>query len=240
MDAGRDLQGKQRTELQALGQRCRLLIIPAGNPDGIARLEPKSLHGMGIEDLRFWGQGTWSDDTFCGWPESKRQHPMVGDNVGFLGCYFNDAGINPMHDEFFSPMGPEAPAILKVAKEEGPDLAVSLHSHASKPALLRPTYVTIRKQEDIRRLAAEYYAILQERGLPYGGLFEPTAESGMYPSPFNLTSAIYHVSGASSFTFECPHGLNSDRACKVELEEILDIQLALYEAMMRHVLAQKR
>jgi len=240
MDTGKDLQRKQRTELQALGQRCRLLVIPAGNPDGIVRLEPKSLHGMGIEDLRFWGQGTWSDDTFCGWPESKRQHPMVGDNVGFLGCYFNDAGINPMHDEFFSPMGPEAPAILKVAKEEGPDLAVSLHSHASKPALLRPAYVTIGKQEDIRQLASDYYAILKERGLPHGGLFESKAESGMYPSPFNLTSAIYHVSGASSFTFECPHGLNSDRACKVELEEILDIQLALYEAMMRHVLTQKR
>jgi len=82
MDTGKDLQGKEQTELQELGRRCRLLIIPAGNPDGIARLEPQALHGMGIEDLRFWGQGTWSDDTFCGWPESKRQHPMLGDNEG--------------------------------------------------------------------------------------------------------------------------------------------------------------
>jgi hypothetical protein len=56
MDTGRDLQGKKLTELQELGRRCRLLIIPAGNPDGVARLEPKSLHGMGIEDLRFWGR----------------------------------------------------------------------------------------------------------------------------------------------------------------------------------------
>ena len=238
MDTGRDLQGKQRKNLQALGQRCRLLIIPAGNPDGIERLEPKSLHGMGIEDLRFWGQGTWSDDTFCGWPESKRQHPMAGENVGFLGCYFNDAGINPMHDEFFSPMGTEAPAILEVAINEGPDIAVSLHSHASKPALLRPAYVTMEKQEEIRRLAASYYRILKERGLPHGTLFDPKAESGNYPSPFNLTSAIYHVSGASSFTFECPHGLNTDRACKVEFEEILEIQLALYQAMMQHALTK--
>jgi hypothetical protein len=240
IDTGKDLQGKERPELQELGRRCRVLIVPAGNPDGIARLQPQALHGMRIEDLRFWGQGTWRDDTFCGWPESKRQHPMVGDNVEFLGCYFNDAGINPMHDEFFSPMGPEAPAILKVAREEGPDLAVSLHSHESKPALLRPAYVTMEKQEDIRQLARAYYKILQKRGLPYGALFEPKAEGGIYPSPFNLTSAIYHVSGASSFTFECPHGLSSDRACKVEFEEILDIQLALYEAMMQHALAKKR
>jgi hypothetical protein len=240
MDTGRDLQWKQRTELQALGRRCRLLIIPTGNPDGTARLEPQSLNGMGIDDVRFWGQGTWSHDTFCGWPESKRQHPMAGDNVGFLGCYFDDDGINPMHDEFFSPMGPEAPAILKVATEEGPDLAVSLHSHASKPAVLRPAYVTMEKQEGIRQLAIAYYEILQQRGLPHGGLFGPKAESGTYPVPFNLTSAMYHVSGASSFTFECPHGLNTDSACKVELDEILEIQLALYEAMMQHVLVQKR
>lgn len=166
---------------------------------------------------------------------------MAGENIGFLGCYFNDAGINPMHDEFFEPMGPEAPAILKIAREEGVDLAVSLHSHSSGPALLRPAYVTMEKQEDIRRLAGEYYEILKERGLPYSKVFDAKSEGGSASggSPFNLTSAMYHVSGASSFTFECPHGLSSARACKVGFEEILDIQLALYEAMMRHELAKK-
>jgi hypothetical protein len=239
MDTGYDLREREHKELRELGRRCRLLIIPAGNPDGTARLEPRALQGMGLDDLRFWGQGTWSDDTFCGWPQSKRQHPMVGENIGFLGCYFNDAGINPMHDEFFEPMGPEAPAILKVAREEGVDSAVSLHSHASRPALLRPAYVTMEKQEDVRKLAAECYAILNKRGLPHGSPFETKAEGGRNPSPFNLTSAMYHVSGASSFTFECPHGLDSTGACEVGFEEILDIQLALYEAMMRHELAKK-
>jgi len=166
---------------------------------------------------------------------------MAGENVGFLGCYFNDAGINPMHDEFFEPMGPEAPAILKIAREEGVDLAVSLHSHSSRPALLRPAYVTMEKQEDVRKLAAECYAILSERRLPHGSLFDVKAEGGSAEggSPFNLSSAMYHVSGASSFTFECPHGISSTEACKVSFEEILDIQLALYEAMMRHELAKK-
>jgi hypothetical protein len=239
MDTGYDLRKREQPELQELGSRCRLLIIPAGNPDGTARLLPRALQGMGLDDVRFWGQGTWSDDTFCGWPESKRQHPMVGDNTGFLGCYFNDAGINPMHDEFFDPMGPEAPAILKVAKEEGPDMAVSLHSHSSKPAVLRPAYVIMEKQEDIRKLAMECYEILKKRGLPYGSVFTSKSEGGNNPSPFNLTSAMYHISGASSFTFECPHGLDSTQACKVSFEDILDIQLALYEAMIRHELSKK-
>ena len=238
METGEDLRGKQQTELRALGLQCRLLIIPDGNPDGIARFEPRSLCGMEGDDLRFWGQGTWSDNTFCGWPESKRRHPMAGDDVGFLGCYFNDKGINPMHDEFFDPMGPEAPAILKVAAEEGPDLAVSLHSHENKPAVLRPAYVTVEIQQDIRSLAERCYKILAERGLPHGGFFEAKPEGGDNPSPFNLTSALYHISGASSFTFECPHGLKD--GCQVDFGQILDIQLSLYEAMLRHEVDKKR
>ena len=238
METGKDLAGKERRELRELGRRCRLLIIPAGNPDGTARFEPRALNGMTGSDLRFWGQGTWTDDTFCGWPQSKRQHPMVGDNVRFLGCYFNEAAVNPMHDEFFAPMSGEAPAILDVARREGPDLAVSLHSHESAPALLRPAWVTAEKQEDIRTLAGLYHGLLDERGIKHGGIFSASAEGGPNPAALNLTSAIYHVSGASSFTFECPHGLADERSYKVDFQGILEMQLALYEAMMRHEIAK--
>jgi len=237
MECGEDLRGVKQAKLRALGQQCRLLIVPEGNPDGIARFEPRSLCDMEGIDLRFWGQGTWSDDTFCGWPESKRRHPMAGDDIGFLGCYFNDKGINPMHDEFFAPMGPEAPAILKVAAEEGPDMAVSLHSHQSKPAVLRPAYVTVEVQQDIRSLAERCYTILAERDLPHAELFAVETEGGKNPSPFNLTSSLYHVSGASSFTFECPHGLTN--GCRVSFEQILDIQLSLYEVMLQHEIDKK-
>lgn len=237
METGKDLRGKDQTALRQLGDRCRLLILPTGNPDGLARFEPKSLHGMTGVDLRFWGQGTWKDDTLCGWPGCKRQHPMTGDNVGFLGGYFNDAGINPMHDEFFTPMGPEAPAILKVAIEEGPDLVVSLHSHEPAPALLRPAYVPTEVQQDIRSLAAEYYALLDKRNLPHDSPFEARPEGGKNPESFNLTSALHHVCGAGSFTFECPHGLSD--GCPVTFEQILDIQLTLYEAMLQHELDKK-
>ncbi|MDI6451492.1 M14 family zinc carboxypeptidase [Anaerobaca lacustris] len=238
METGKDLRGRDQSRLQQLGLQCRLLILPAGNPDGIARFEPRSLQGMERNDLRFWGQGTWSDDTLCGWPHVKRQHPLVGGNVGFLGCYFNDAGINPMHDEFFAPMGPEAPAILKLAFEEGPDLAVSLHSHEPVPALLRPAYVPMSVQQDVRSLAERYYALLEERNLPHSSLPQVRAEDSESPSAFNLTSALYHISGATPFTFECPHGIQG--FCEVTHEQILDIQLTLYEAMLQHELDKKR
>lgn len=239
METGVDLRGRDQKRLRDLGSRCRLLIIPSGNPDGTARFEPRSLQGMSVDDLRFWGQGTWRDGTFCDWPEVKRVHPMVEGKFSFLGCYFNDGGINPMHDEFFQPMGPEAPAILKVALEEGPDLAVSLHSHGAKPALLRPAFVTLDVQKKIRGLAKRYYDLLKKNRLPSGQIFQAKPEEGNPPPAFNLTSALYQVSGATSFTFECPHGLSDKGECQVSLDQILDVQLLLYTAMMEFALDYK-
>ena len=240
METGRDLRGQEQGELRRLGEQCRLLIVPSGNPDGTARFEPRACHGMPMDVFQFWAMGTWSDDTIAVWPTSKRQHPRTGKEIGWLGCYFNDAGINPMHDEFFAPLGPEAPAILRVAKEEGPDLAVSLHSHGSKPVLLRPAFVPLETQDDVRLLALRYNSLLAERGLPQGGVFDPQPETGKVPAPFNLTSALYHISGATSLTHECPHGIADPRACQVSFEQILDIQFGLYEAMLRHAIERKR
>ncbi|MFH1923869.1 MAG: M14 family zinc carboxypeptidase [Planctomycetota bacterium] len=239
METGRDLAGRDQSELRELGRRCRLLILPAGNPDGVARFEPRTAHGMPMDEFQFWGMGTWSDERIAVWPASKRQHPRMGKEIGWMGCYFNDTGINPMHDEFFAPMGPEAPAILRVAMEEGPDLAVSLHSHGSSPVVLRPAYVPMEIQAEMRSLAERFNALMAERSLPHGGLFDPKPESGEHPAPFNLTSAIYHVSGAATFTFECPHGIADDKMCQVTFDHILDVQLGLYEAMLRHSLERK-
>lgn len=238
MESGKDLRGKPQPELRRLGDRCQLLIVPAGNPDGIARFEPRAIHGMPLDEFQFWGMGTWSDDTVAVWPDSKRQHPRTGPEIGFMGCYFNDAGINPMHDEFFAPMASEAPAIVKVAMEAGPDLAVSLHSHGHPPALLRPAYVPLESQQEVRELAERYNQLLEQRDLPHGGLPAVSAEKGDPPAPFNLVSALYHVSGATTFTFECPHGVKGEKYCQVSLEQILDIQLTLYESMLQHALAR--
>lgn len=239
LETGRDLRGREQAALRALAERCRVLIVPCGNPDGLARFEPRSLAGLTRDDLRFWGQGTWSDGSVCDWPQCKRLHPMAGEKVGFLGCYFNDAGVNPMHDEFTAPLGPEAPALLKLAREEGPELIVSLHSHEAAPAILRPAYVPTEAQEATRALAEQYYALLETRGLPHGGLFTAQAEGGQAPASLNLTSALYHVCGALSFTMECPHGLVDEKSCRVSPEQIIDIQLALYEAMLRWAVEHK-
>ena len=82
---------------------------------------------------------------------------------------------------------------------------------------------------------------MAERKLPHHPeLPEVKAEAGPRLEPFNLASAIYHVSGASILTFECPHGIRDPKECQVDFDQILDIQLTLYEAMLRHALEAKK
>jgi len=237
METGRDLRGREQPELREWGDRCRLLIVPTGNPDGVARFEPRTLLGMEHDDLCFWGEGTWADGSLCDWPQCKRRHPMAGEVVGFRGCYFNDAGVNPMHDEFFHPFSTEAPALLHLAQLEAPDYVVSLHSHSSNPTVLRPAYVPIEVQQHVADFAGFCYAMLEKRGLPHGVQFVPGPETGEPPAPFNLVSALYHISGAAAFTFECPHGLRGEKTCSVSWEQILDIQLTLALALFRFAVA---
>lgn len=237
METGRDIAGRDRQGLKALGDRCRLLIIPSGNPDGLARFEPRSLKDMEFDDLRFWGQGTWKDDTLCGCPECYVPHPITDAEIGFLGAYFNDEGINPMEDELFAPMGPESQAILRVAQRWGPDLAVSLHSHDGAPKTHRPPYVPRTAQDAVWALSNRLYDKLRERNLPVEEidwktcLDEGTVEDRQ---SLDIVSALYHISGAASFVFECPHGLREK--CPVSFEQILEIQFELYEAMLEFVL----
>jgi hypothetical protein len=209
METGADLRGTPQPELKALGERCRLLIIPTGNPDGVARFEPRTLHNMEGDDIRFWGQGTWSDGWLCGWPQCKRLHPMRGEQVGFLGCYYDDAGVNPMHDEFTAPMSVSASAILDVARKEAPDLTVLLHSSSHPPHFARPAYTPLETQAQAASLCALLKTNLEPLDIPCGSPPEPRAEGCEHPASFNLTSALYHVCGGVPFTFECPHGVRS-------------------------------
>jgi hypothetical protein len=240
METGRDLRDREQAELRELAERCRLLILPTGNPDGLARFEAGALQGMEPDDIRFWGQGTWSDDWLCGWPQVKRRHPVTSDDVNFLGCYFDDAGVNAMHDDFTRPLSVTAPAILDIARAEGPDLVVALHSSTPPPWLIRGAYTPLESQQVIHDLAVLFNELLEEIPLPHGVPPTPGPEKGEIPRPYNLVSAIYHVSGAAAAALECPHGIQPPAPFpEFSLEDILEIQLALYRAMLRSALDMK-
>jgi hypothetical protein len=164
-------------------------------------------------------------------------------DVGILGAYFNDDGVNVMHDEFFAPFAAETKAIMELARTEAPDMIVSLHSHGSNPVVMEPAFVPVFIKERVRVLSERAGARFKKAGLPFGQVAGVSAEDASFPPTkyFNLVSALHHTSGAVAFTFECTHGAVSDQSSlpKVDHDQILDIQLTLYDEMLGDVLENR-
>lgn len=244
-ETGEDLRGKKWDKLRSRLEQCRVIIMPCGNPDGRKRCPYDSFVGLPVEIMTKYGQGTRTDGSSWGWPMAKSLHPMQG-NVGILGAYFNDDGINMMHDDWFSPMAAEAEAIMDIARSEAPDLTVSLHSHHQKPRILPAAYVPWYLKQEIdtltRRVNDRYGAL----GLPSyedDWLPAPQVEDTSYPprTSLNLIPVLHHVSGTMAFTFECSHGTmrSGDKEPMVGYGEILDIQLHLYDEMLEYILEKR-
>jgi hypothetical protein len=244
-ETGKDHRGKEWASLRRKLDMCRVVIVPCGNPDGRKRCPYDSFLGLPTEIMTKYGQGTRKDGSSWGWPGAKSEHPMEG-NVEILGAYFNDEGINMMHDDFFSPMAEETRAILEIARTEVPDMTVSLHSHENKPRILQSSYQPWFMKQRIDQLIRQLNLRYEKEGIPYyptDWLGEPSVEDKEFPprTSFNLISALHHVSGTMAFTFECSHGCLPDGKSEpmVSHADILDIQLILYEEMLDYLLENR-
>jgi len=176
---------------------------------------------------------------------AKSVHPMKG-NVEILGAYFNDDGINMMHDDFFAPMAAETKAILEIARSEAPDMTVSLHSHHQKsrilPADYEPWFMKMRI-DSLTRQVNRRFAGVGLPSIPDEWIQGPGIEDETFPpqASFNLISALHQVSGTMAFTFECSHGTVTDTVPvpQVSYDDILDIQLNLYDVMLNYILENR-
>ena len=241
-ETGRDHRGQEWTSLKSKIEQCRIVIVPCGNPDGRKRCPYDSFVGLPVEIMTKYGQGTRADGSSWGWPQAKSLHPMQG-NVGILGAYFNDEGINVMHDDFFAPMASETEAVLEIARSEAPDMTVSLHSHHQKPRILPANYVPWfmkMRIDSLTRKVNQRYLNVGLPSIPDDWISLPGVEDEIYPpsTSFNLISALHHISGTMAFTFECSHGTitESEPEPLVSHSDILDIQLNLYEVMLDYIL----
>ncbi len=241
IETGKDYRGKEWTSLKNKIDKCRVIIVPCGNPDGRKRCPYDSFVGLPTKIMTKYGQGTRKDGTSWGWPLAKSLHPMKT-NVGILGAYFNDDGINMMHDDFFSPMAKETKAILEVARSEAPDLTVSLHSHENFPRILPVNYIPWFLKKRVVNIARRVNLRYEKARLaysPYDWITEPSVEDKGFPPhvSFNLISALHNVSGTMAFTFECSHGSLSETIQEpyVTYDNILDIQLTLYDEMLNYI-----
>lgn len=233
LEEGRDLNGDTNTALLEALDGIRLVILPVCNPDGRARFPFESALGMTMEEQRYWFQGTWKDGTLCGWPGCKMIHP-IAEASGHLGSYFNDDGVNMMHDNFFHPMAKETQALLDLADEEKADFIIQLHGGSNScNALLGTSYVTKESALAVRDLSVRCDAAARPAGLRFTYAPVPERENGANPPSFNLASALHHVCGAVSTVFESNQHVEGTPGIKLSHEEVYLSHQILFEQLFR-------
>ncbi|NMA95315.1 MAG: hypothetical protein GX974_04675 [Clostridiales bacterium] len=229
METEVDLAGIPNHELLDATRDINLILIPCLNPDGRARVPFDSFVGKDLKTARHYFQGTWKDGSLCDWPDCKAIHPILG-HVDFLGSYFNDDGINFMHDNFFAPMAKETRALFDVCDEWVPDITILLHGGSNtSPCLLQPRYVPVYMNNIVYDLSTNIKKAADKKG--YIDMFRiidvPTDRGEYPPVSFNLTSACSHVNGEVCITFESNQGLAEDN--RHTPDEIYAAHMILFE-----------
>lgn len=236
LETGVDLKGDANEALYNLSEKVNILIIPCMNPDGRSRIEFDSMVGKTFKELRYYNQGTWKDGSLCGWPECKKIHPMKG-HCEFMGAYFNDDGVNLMHDDFFGKKAAETQLLFDAADEYSPDFTILLHGGANTiNCILKPSYAPKAVKEYVLKLEKEVERHCQNENIPYRVLPLDTGENDEVPCSFNLSSALYHFIGEPCVVYESNQGLTGCGEEAMTHDEIYREHMILFEQTIRYVL----
>jgi len=228
MEMSTDLRGRRWDALREVASGLRVVLVPLAQPDGRIRSAVRNLLGGTVDDLYYYGQGVLKKTgKILRWPECKRMQPVPLEEIAYLGGYYNDAGVNIQHDDFFGPqMAPETRALIDLVRDETPDCFMTLHSCGAGPFFTGPDHF-IPQAYQYRQ--AQIAAVVADRhrrdGLRPGGSPKTGPTGGFY-----FHTALHHTSGALPLLFEFPHGLEMKL---FTFDEILDIGLSLFEEVMR-------
>lgn len=238
LETGKDLAGTEYSRLAKLCKNITLLIIPCINPDGRARIKENSLVGKSYTDLRYLNQGTWKDGKLCGYPDCKRVHP-IKEKAGFLGAYFNDNGVNLMHDDFFGNKCPENQFLFSVTDEYVPDFTVLLHGGTNTVnCMLKPAYAPMRVKRKIIDLEHSVKKHCDAENIKYKIESMDLGEEEEIPASFNLPSALYHLSGEPCVTYESNQGL-TEYPGAYGYEEIYKSHMILFEELIKNMIKKR-
>ena len=241
IETGKDFAGNTNPYLFNCIEYSRLLLIPIANPDGRARIDIDSMHGLNYEDFRHYAQGRWKDGTLCDWPNCKTVHPMTG--YSFLGAYYNDDGINLVHDNFFGRMAKETQAIFDIADESAPDIILHLHGGTNmQNEVIYPNHVPTEVKRRIHELGMRVKAEAAKHGLPMLGN-DFNSDENPHTS-FNIMSALHHVCGGLSILYESNQGidfsgyreLDTSWEALLSCEEILALHYILFKQSIKYAL----
>ena len=227
LETGSDLKGQAWPGIAAAAERLRVVIVPCLNPDGRARIPADDPTVWTNAEEEKYRHGLRADGSFITWPACKVPHPRDPRQDGFLGGYFNDAGVNPLHGVFLSPaIAPETHAGLALALAEKPDLVLDLHSCGVGPFFivgddaLPPGY-----NRRAHYLDGFLRASLRSR-LGIHRAWTTLGKEGALTFP----TACYHISGALPLIFEGPNG--AQEGFRYTHAQIVDMYLVMLEALM--------
>jgi len=169
----------------------------------------------------------------------KQVHP-IKNHVSFLGAYFNDDGINLVHDNFFGKMAAETQAIFDVAIDEAPDFTLHIHGASCKNEIDCADYSPYFIKEMVQELKHRVTAEADKHGLPT--LLNKIRDDTANPQrTFNIMSALHHACGTVSMLYECNQGvlmpegvaMNEEWQAMLTCDEILRQLYILFEQTIR-------
>jgi len=237
METGTDFADVAHPALQAAAEAVNLVLVPFCNPDGRARVPVDGMVGKSLKELRYYDQGTWKETgALCGWPDCKTVHPMKG-AAEFLGGYFNDDGINLMHDNPFLPMAEETKILYRLVEEYVPDFTVLLHGGDNSDAnyFLKPAYAPLCVKKCIRTFEEMFENCCKRAGLKFKMMDMDCGENETVPAAFNLASALTHLCGEPCVTYETNQGLIDAKQTAFSEDEIYQQHLLLFQSLCAFV-----
>ena len=230
LETGVDLAGNRQDILLSLLENVHLILVPRANPDGRDRMPFEGVGGMSFEEFRQWDQGNWSDGSLCGWPDCKKEHPIR--SISFLGGYYNDNGINLMHDNFFDPMAEETRVLLRLTAENAPDMVWNLHGSADAGYGIYCGALSQIQRERAMELETRLDRCFTAKGRNY-----EVTDCGKVDPSINLTTAISFACGALSITWESYQGVNgkSGEATADVYDRILEAHYDFFTESLRYL-----
>ena len=137
-----------------------------------------------------------------------------------------------MHDNFFGNKSAETALVLDIAETYVPDITILLHGGTnSKTHIIKPSYVPMYIKEKIFELENKVKERAEAEGMMFNVLPIVSNENKMPPISFGLNSAIHHICGEISFTYESNQGLNyeGDRQIRQTYEQMYRQHIILFE-----------
>ena len=228
IETGVDLAGERYPAFEGIEEKMHLLLVPCANPDGRARVPVDAFAETSEPEFRKWAQGTWKKDgSLANWPMCKKVHP-IKEASDFLGSYFDDNGINLMHDDFFNPWSETTKFLLRIADKHVPDVTSLLHGGgSSKMHIPKVNFVPYYYNEQAYKIMLRLSERCRRNGLEFAKNKYVTVENEQNVT-FNAVSAFIAKCGTVCFTYESNQGIGGGKLC-YPLDVIYKHHMLLFE-----------